>query len=261
MSLSEKYLPWIMHARGRVLYEFYFTVANRPGELRRVLEVFSRYSVNLLSLSAYAFPEEERAPVFAFADLTGLDIDVEKIKRDLEFVTGEEVYFKASPAKGFMMEEFGFPLYTFPGVRSMILLESDFKEMLRGLYEKFSDAAGVYLYYMAFSGGKYIAKYMSEKLGLRGWDLLVEVLKYYQASGWARVELVECNPEAFRVVLRMYDSVECSTFRGAYKPMSHFIRGHLSGLLSGLLGTDVRFIETKCVAAGDPYCEFFMEKL
>ena len=197
MAVFERYVPWMMYAGDRDICEFYFTVPNRPGQLRRALEVFARYGINILSMSAYSLPDWERAPVFLFADTTGINVDAERVRRELEIATG----------------------------------------------------------------GKFLAEYLSEKLGLRGKELLVEVLKAYQASGWGRVELVRCDLHAANIVLRLYDSFECKVFRDIGRPASQFIRGHLSGLLSGLLGAEVRAIETKCIAKGDPYCEFYTERV
>ena len=160
-----------------------------------------------------------------------------------------------------MIDEFAFPLYVFPGARSIILLEHDFQEMIKGLYEKAGESAVALLYHLAYSGGKFLADYLSEKLKLKGEELLIEILKIYQAGGWGRAELIEYHPNRMKIILRLYDSIECKAFEGSYKPMSQLIRGHLSGLLSGLLKTDVRVIESKCIAKGDPYCEFYTEKV
>ncbi len=160
-----------------------------------------------------------------------------------------------------MIDEFAYPLYVFPGYRSIILLEHDLQEMIKGLYEKIGEGAAVLLYYLAYSGGKFLADYLSEKLRLKGEELLIEILKIYQASGWGRVELIEYYPYRMKIILRLYDSVECKAFKGSDKPMSQLIRGHLSGLLSRLLKTNVRAIESKCIAKGDPYCEFYTEKI
>ena len=261
MVVFERYVPWMIYAENRDIVEFYFTVPNRPGQLKRALEVFARYRVNILNLSAHALPEWERGSVFVFADFTGLSVSAEKVKRELEEVTGSRVYVKEPPVRGFMMDEFAFPLYAFPSARLIILLGRDFQEMVRGLYREVGQTAAVFLYHLAYSGGRFLAEYLSEKLGLRGRELLAEALKIYQASGWGRVEIVECDLHKLRVVLRLYDSIECEAFRGSGEAASQFIRGHLSGLLSGLLRTDVRVMETKCIAKGDPYCEFYMERV
>ena len=257
--MFERYIPWMVYAGDRDIAEFYFTVPKGPGQLRRALEVFARYGINILNVGAHALPEWERGVVFVFADLTGLDVDVERVRRELEMATGGRVHVKRAPVRGFMMDEFAFPLYVFPGVRSIILLGHDFQEMVRGLYEKIGETAAVLLYHLAYSGGRFLAEYLSEKLGLRERELLVEALKVYQAAGWGRVELVEYDLYGMRIILRLYDSVECEAFKGSDKPVSQLIRGHLSGLLSGLLKADVRVMESKCIAKGDPYCEFYVE--
>ena len=260
-GVFERYIPWMIYTEDRDICEFYFRVPNRPVELRRALEVFAKHDVTILSINAYSLPEWDRAPVFVFADLTGLDVDVESIKDELERVTGEAAHYKRPPVRGFMMDEFAFPLSVFPGVRSLVLLELDFEEMIKGLYERLPKVAGTFLYYLAHSGGKFLAEYLSEKFKLKGRDLLVEVLKFYQAGGWGRVELVRCRPEEPDIVLRLYDSIECKAFKGSNECASHFIRGHLSGLLSRILNADVRVMESKCIAKGDPYCEFYVEEV
>jgi len=63
-----------------------------------------------------------------------------------------------------------------------------------------------------------------------------------------------------RIVLRLYDSFECEAFRCSDRPASQFIRGHISGLISALLNSNIRVIETKCIAKGDDFCEFIAEK-
>jgi len=254
----ERYIPWMIYAKDRDIVEFYFTIPNQPGQLEKALKIFTKYGINILSLSAYALPEWERCTVFIFADITNLSIDIEQVRRELEIATGG---VKKPPVKGFMIDEFAYPLYVFPGHRSIILLEHDFQEMIKGLYEKIGEGAAVLLYYLAYSGGKFLADYLSEKLRLKGEELLIEILKIYQASGWGRVELIEYYPYRMKIIFRLYDSIECKAFKGSDKPMSQLIRGHLSGLLSRLLKTDIRAIESKCIAKGDPYCEFYTEKV
>ena len=73
------------------------------------------------------------------------------------------------------------------------------------------------------------------------------------------MKLVRYNPYSMKIVLRLYDSIECKIFRGSGRPVSQFIRGHISGLLTKILGKDVRAVETKCIAKGDLYCEFSVE--
>jgi len=261
MGVFERYIPCVMYAKGKDLYELYFTIFNKPGKLMEALKVFAKYNINLLSISAYALPEWVRAPVFLFADFSNADGSIDDLMRELERITESKVYAKKSSVGDFMSSELSFPLLVIPGIRSIIILELDLKEMLRGLYDNLGESAAVFLFYLAYPGGKFFAKYLSEKFGLKGRELLLEVLKIYQACGWARIELLKYEPENMRIILRLYDSVECKVFEKADKPMSQLIRGHISGFLTGLLKMNVRAIETKCIAKGDPYCEFYIEKV
>ena len=257
-----RYVPWMVYAgRDRRACEFYFTVPNRPGELMKTLEVFARHGINILNIGGHSMPEWDRAPIFVFADLTGAEGRLEDVERELREVSGSEVYCKRSVAGGFMIDEFAFPLYALPGVRSVLLLGSDFVSMVRGFYERLGNMAAVFLYHLAYSGGASLASYLSEKLGLKGRELIVEALKMYQAGGWGLVELVECDPDSLDVALRIHGCIECEGMRGSRKPLSHFVRGHLSGFLSGLLNAKVRAVERRCIAAGDPYCEFYLEEV
>ena len=78
----------MIYARSRDIVEFYFTISNQPGQLEKVLEIFAKYGINILSLSAYALPEWQRQTVFIFADITNLDVNVEQVRRELETATG-----------------------------------------------------------------------------------------------------------------------------------------------------------------------------
>ena len=73
-------------------------------------------------------------------------------------------------------------LYVFLCDRSNILLELDFTKIIRGIYESSANSGDV-LYYPTYSGGKFLVEYLSEKLVLKGRDLLVKTLKAYQTGG------------------------------------------------------------------------------
>ncbi len=264
--MFEKYMTSIVFKKGSEIVEFYFRVDHMHEKLIKALNVFDRFGIKLLSINSYVdytfTPTLPRGGggVFVFADFTNVNVKVEDFVRELESAINSEVYYSKSPVKGFMADELAFPIYIFPEIRSIILHEKGVQGMIKGLYEKLGDTAAVFLYHMAYSGGWFLGEYFSKKLGLRGRDLLVETLKFYQASGWGRVELVEYKPLLMRIVLRLYDSFECEAFRCSDRPASQFIRGHISGLISALLNSNIRVIETKCIAKGDDFCEFIAEK-
>ena len=132
MGVFERYIPCIMYAKGKDLYELHFMVSNRPGKLIEALKVFAKYNINLLSISAYALPEWVCASVFLFADFSNADSSIDDLMRELERMTESKIYSKKSSVGDFMSSELSFPLLVIPGIRSIVILELDLKEMLRG---------------------------------------------------------------------------------------------------------------------------------
>jgi predicted hydrocarbon binding protein len=57
----------------------------------------------------------------------------------------------------------------------------------------------------------------------------------------------------------MSNNFECEG-QQSDKPNSQFIRGHIAGLFSNMLNEDLDCRETKCMALGDPYCEFVIAR-
>ncbi len=76
------------------------------------------------------------------------------------------------------------------------------------------------------------------------------------AWGLGRMEVVEASATPPQVVMRVYDCFECELGIGARKPFSNFIRGILAALIAQLFNGRMEAKELKCVAKGDPYCEF-----
>lgn len=259
--MFQRLVPWMIYAKGREVCEFCLTVENTPGKLKEALEVFARYGINILHISGHAMPEWDRAPIFLFVDVTNKKHYLERIREELELITKGTVRYKLASIKGFMIDEFAFPLCTFPDLRSIVILENDFISMLKGIYERLGDVGKALFFNIACFGGAAMAEYLLKRLKLKGEELIREALKIYQASGWGKMELVSYKPEEPFIVLRLYDSIECKAFVGQKEPASHYIRGHLSGLLSRLMESNMLAIEVKCIAIGDPYCQFNVRRI
>jgi predicted hydrocarbon binding protein len=86
-------------------------------------------------------------------------------------------------------------------------------------------------------------------------EALAEMLKIYVATGWGKLELADVNPAHKTAKARLSDGFECVGLSTG-KPESHFISGHLAGAFSAYFGSDVKAVETKCIAKGDSHCEF-----
>ncbi|MGB9718225.1 MAG: V4R domain-containing protein [Thermoproteota archaeon] len=74
------------------------------------------------------------------------------------------------------------------------------------------------------------------------------------------MDVVNFNVEKGEAEVRIYQSFECETGKGSETPYGHFIRGVLAGFFSNIFEKDVKAVETKCIARGDPYCEHMVKK-
>jgi len=130
--------------------------------------------------------------------------------------------------------------------------------MIGRLWGAFGTGAQLILFEMGSEAGQKIAERLK---GLGGKEpaakLARELIKAYSAVGWGCIDLSEFNMETCEGYVKVYNSFECEPFRGkSNKPRSFFLRGHISNAMSVILGKKLSATEIKCVAQGDPFCEF-----
>ncbi len=90
------------------------------------------------------------------------------------------------------------------------------------------------------------------------------VLKYGQLQGWGPHELVEYSPDPFKVVVRSPRPYIGNAYEGKADGPRCYYQVGLANVIQALANMDKRdltlqFTETKCVAKGDPFCEYTFE--
>lgn len=161
---------------------------------------------------------------------------------------------------GLLVDELSFPIVTTSGERAMILRNDIFNGMLRATREKFGSGADVILFDQGESAGKVSGKELIAAMGKEKInELLAQLIGMYQSLGWGMAQLLVMNLSPFRLVIRMYESAECTGQKSA-KPVGHFLRGHMVGVTEEVAGIEAYCAETSCVATGAKYCEFSLEQ-
>lgn len=160
---------------------------------------------------------------------------------------------------GLLVDELTFPIVTSSGERAMILRNDIFNGMLQATRNRFGSGGDLIIYDQGVSAGRISGKELlaamgKEKIG----EHIDQVVGMYQSLGWGIAKLVKFNLSPLELNIRMFDSAECSGQKSA-KPVSHFMRGHLAGVVDGIFGTEPRCTETNCLAVGDKYCEYKLE--
>ncbi|MCI0512827.1 roadblock/LC7 domain-containing protein [candidate division KSB1 bacterium] len=83
----------------------------------------------------------------------------------------------------------------------------------------------------------------------------------YASMGWGIFQTMQFDLEKSRLHLRAWNRAEVNIFKKLYGTQEHpiclLIQGFNAGICCTIFQRKMRSIETKCVAKGDPYCEFF----
>jgi predicted hydrocarbon binding protein len=105
------------------------------------------------------------------------------------------------------------------------------------------------------------AKVVRSKYGLTGMRLIEWLVNVGHVAGWGSISIVkrDVSPERVEFVFHVKNPPLLGLAKSA-KPVDHIFRGMIAGGESMAFDADVEAIETKCVAQGNPYCEFVAKR-
>ncbi len=243
------------------LAHFVVQLKNTPGALEHSAALATKHRVNILSGFHHAPSASERAFWSFFADFTDATVDPAKLAQELDFLPSTvNVRFQV-PLNGLLVDSFHFPV-RWGGQRAIMMRTESIASIFARVNGIFGDgpAARVVMYEMGEAAGQAIFKDLVSRLGLdiiR--DELSNVIGLYTSNGWGLFQLVEVDLERKTAEIRVHENFECVHYRKSSVPRSNFVRGHIAGWFSELLGSRVEVTEKHCVAKGDPFCYFTIE--
>jgi len=89
-------------------------------------------------------------------------------------------------------------------------------------------------------------------------------LSYLKASGWGAAELVEFSLDPVKIGIKVTNSYVVDLMQ-ADEPVCYAYGGILQAITVFLeehnLESELEYTETKCIARGDPHCEFILKSL
>lgn len=177
--------------------------------------------------------------------------EIEKRAKEVMKILGKDKNFS---------EDFKIELF---GNRYVLLSTTYFPyECMKDMEELFGGVGDFVLYRGGKRVGKKLVKeyneYVKDK-SLSIYDVLSAVGWYF---GWALGEYIK-EGKNFRMIL--YDSFEAESYLKnegkSDKPVCHFMRGVLTGIVEEAEGEKYEGKELKCMAQGYNYCEFLIEKV
>lgn len=245
-----------VHYPDAKLFQVIVELQNVPGALESVLGVLRGLNLKLLGCS-FSVDSTERTGVWSGfvedSDHTAPELR-QKISSSEHVLDSIVVESK----NGLLVDTVHYPLALNTGERAMMIRTEHLGRMLTAMRRQFGTGGNVMLYQEGlFYGKDEVADYI-KRLGFGfARSNLKDVLMVYQALGWFKLEGVDQNEQDRTVTIRTSGSFECEGAK-SLGPYSHFMRGCLSGGLTTILGEEMLCKETKCIAAGDQYCEFVL---
>ncbi len=264
MKVSPLLIGNLILVKEKAVKGIYVRAVNAPGVLAQIASVLGKHNVNILAIN-FSSNSEEKGDLFIVADFSKISDDLNVIIDDIQnlgIVLNAEIV-EPHPL-GLLVDLYHFPIVDDIGNRVLIFTIFNMESFAVRLREKFGDGGLAFLFHEGvLTGLSLVSGYKRWGIGNLKDALIINLLRVH-ALGRYRGELVKYSlteqgkPE---IVIKAYDMWECETARkhGIRKPSCHFERGVMTGIIKGYLGKDVVVRETKCIAVGDPYCEFITE--
>ncbi len=236
-------------------YRIELRLRNGPGALAGALAKVAEKGLDLVSVAGNIRPDAGRAVVVLTAVPRKGPVppaELEKLVDSSPLVLGS----RAKTIEGGMFVEETFPVTMGTGDRVMIMRSEQFAGMLSTVREAYGSGGDAIVYGQGLAAGRGDAEALVRILGK---DTAVahmgELTSLYTALGWGRTTVQEPELGPLKARLRVEENMECEGKR-TRKPYSEFLKGHITGVAEVLLGIKARCAEEKCIARGDPCCEF-----
>ena len=234
------------------------TLLNKPGVLEKVAEIFAKHGVNILSGIHYGPSEKKESIWFFSADFTGSDTSPKKIFKELEqFEPVLSIEYGVKEYGNILLPPFSIELNVL-GTGIIVQEKTWLKEVNKAIVEELGTGGEALVFHMGFKAGYRIVDYWTKTTGLSGETLIPLILEVMKIFNWiGDYKIVKLDVKKNDLVFRVWNLMDCETFeKRMSKPTSHYFRGVISGFMSKIFKKRIIFVETKCVAEGDSYCEF-----
>ena len=240
------YLP------GRKLIGLLITAINRPEVLHNIASFLVKHNMKPLYTNIASL--NDNIEITIFLDLSKTKTPINEVVKDISGLKDVKDVRVIKPLfKGLVIDTAHFPILLLSR-RAWIISEAMSKGLFRDVKVEFGEAGKVFLYHLGIEAGKSIYRsYKDYTTSDEEFLLLTKAL--VKAIGWGIVEEFKPLPNGTYVV-RIYDNIECAMCKPSKEPTGDFFRGIIAGLLLQLTGKMMFIEEVKCIAKGDPYCEF-----
>jgi len=229
---------------------------NRPGALSSVLGLLSD-RVNLMSSTTYDV-DPDNAVWSAFAKALAADEE----RASLEGLLGKSAFVLEATVtdsdEGLLVDGFHSGFEDNRGLARTIMTRSGLSSTFDRLVSVFGTGGSTVLYEegrgLGISNAQGVIRLMGPSLARAKTRRMYKV---WGPMGWGNAQFSE-GPDGV-YALKVEDCFECSS-RGKVRTQCDWMRGHITGYLSTIFGSQLECKETACRFRGDTLCEFALSK-
>ena len=255
-----KELPVAIYSPGRRFVELSIEVELNPKAPERLTDLFRNYCFNPVMALAVGNFQVGKRHLEIFLDYTEATISLEELAEKIRETPGVfNVRYRRGLREDLVLRQLCYPP-TILGERVAIFRYSMLKSWFNRLWEVYGSGAGAILYDVGVKIGKDSVKNLREHFKLGG-EMLLNFLACLATSlGWGKFILGEFDKETCKLKVRVEDSFECRIAKEAGESRGYLIRGYIFGVATEIFQTENLTIEeSKCIAKGDPYCEYHVK--
>ena len=242
--------------RGRNLVGFEITLSNSTGALRIIASIPEKHGLNINFIETCSVVEDTYN-LFLAIDFTDSKTSPEELLKEFR---EEECVFEVSiaPTLQDMIYSSRFCVKDLGGVRAILCGTATMHGLIEGVREEFGEESGdAFLYHIGFGVGKEIYEIYGKIINLKNIEEAAILLKALaDGLAWGNIQDYKIDMENDVITVKVLGLWECELQKKRKKHSGNFVRGILAGFFKTLLGVEVVVKENKCIAAGDPYCEF-----
>jgi len=140
--------------------------------------------------------------------------------------------------------------------KALMMRVATFTDIQKRLEDVFGSGSVVILYDVGKGCGKKSCLRAKHDKNVDGMDLLLAVAESKESEGWGVLEFENINFNTGEAKILVKNSFEAREYGKSTRPVCHFLRGYLSGVLSVVLDRELDLDEVHCIAKGDRFCEF-----
>jgi predicted hydrocarbon binding protein len=143
------------------------------------------------------------------------------------------------------------------GERCVIIKQARMQEIFSRLSDIFQSGAKVIFFEAGKAAGERFVEDAPEVMKADKTLFLETVVQRFMDAGLGKIEIVELNLEKAKVKFRIWNNffAEISNEEATY---CNCVEGFVSGMYEQIMRKTPKVKKTKCVANGDPYCEWHM---